>query len=96
MNIQNDLKSVPNNIKSVNTFENLQTKIFRDFRLFEYPLYRKRKTGKCRESTESLRNKKPLSVNSYRYWKTAKKQRIYYLSAIFASITSKTGFKLQR
>ena len=88
-------KSVPNDIKNVNIFENLPTKIFRGFRVFKYPLWRNTKTRKCWKSTESLLNKKTPIVNSYRYYKTAKKQQSYYLSTIFTLITSKTSFKLQ-
>ena len=33
-------------------------KIFCEFRVFEYPIWRKMKTQKCRKSTESFLNKK--------------------------------------
>ena len=46
-------------------------KIFCEFRVFEYPIWRKMKTQKCRKSTESFLNKKithcerlPLPENS--------------------------------
>ena len=69
--------------------------IFRGFRVFEYAVWQKTKTRKCRKSTESFPNKKNLSVNSYDYQKTAKKLPLCYLSTILALITRKSSFKLQ-
>ena len=37
--------------------------IFRGFRVFEYALWQKTKTWKCRKSTESLENQKIYIAN---------------------------------
>ena len=39
--------------------------IFRGFRVFEYALWQKTKTRKCRKSTEIFLNKKSPIVNGY-------------------------------
>ena len=57
-------------------------KIFRGFQVFEYALWQKSKTRKCRKSTESFLNQKTRIINSYHYQKTAKKLAIWYLSTI--------------
>ena len=69
VNTQNVKKSARNQINSLNTSKNELLKIFRDF---EYALWQKTKTCKCRKSTESLPNKKTLIDNGYHYQKTAR------------------------
>ena len=62
------------------------------FRDFEYALWQKTKTCKCRKSTESLPNKKTLIDNGYHYQKTAKELQIWYLSIILSLIIRKATF----
>ena len=40
------------------TSKSSKNKIFREFRVFEYVLWQKTKTEKCRKSTESFLNQK--------------------------------------
>ena len=49
------------------TSKSTKNEIFRRFRVFEYALWQKAKTRKCRKSTESFLNKKTLIVNGYYY-----------------------------
>ena len=56
--MQNANRSAQNQINSLNTLKNELVKIFRGFRVFEYALWQKTKTRKCRISTESFLNKK--------------------------------------
>ena len=58
LKVQNALRSVQNQINSLNTLKNELVKIFRGFRVFEYALWQKTKTRKCRKSTESFLNQK--------------------------------------
>ena len=93
MNIQNAQKSTQNQTNSLSTLRNELMKIFRGFWVFEYALWQKTKTRKCRKSTESFLNQKTHIVNSYHYQKTAEKLPIWYLSTIMALITRKATFK---
>ena len=45
------------------TSKSSNNKIFCGFRVFEYALWQKTKTRKCRKSTESFLNQKAPSVN---------------------------------
>ena len=45
------------------TSKSSKYKIFRGFRVFEYALWQKTKTLKCRKSTESFLNQKTPTVN---------------------------------
>ena len=45
------------------TSKSSKNKIFHGFRVFEYVLWQKTKTRKCRKSTESFLNKKATSAN---------------------------------
>ena len=58
LKVQNALRSVQNQINSLNTLKNELVKIFRGFRVFEYALWQKIKTRKRRKSTESFLNQK--------------------------------------
>ena len=58
LNARNAQKSAQNKITSLNTSKNELLKIFRGFRVFEYALWQKTKTRKCRKSTESFLNLK--------------------------------------
>ena len=91
---QNAQKSAQNQIASLNTSKNELLKIFLGFRVFEYVLWPKMKTRKCRKSTESFLSQKTLIVSSYHYQETAEKLPIWYLCTILASRTRETPFKL--
>ena len=64
LNTQNAKESARNYINRLNTSKNELLKIFRGFRVFEYALWQKTKTRKCRKSTESFLNQKAPSVNA--------------------------------
>ena len=70
-------------------------KIFRGFRVFEYALWQKTKTRKCRKSRESPRNKKAPSVNSLPLLENSLKATNFYLTNILALIARKVNSKLQ-
>ena len=55
---QNANKRTRNHINCLNTFKNELMKIFRDFCVFEYAIWQKTKTRKCRKSTGRFLNKK--------------------------------------
>ena len=68
LNAQNPQKSAQNQINGLNTSKNELKKIFRGFRIFEYALWQKTKTRKCRKLTESFLNKKKApTANGYQY-----------------------------
>ena len=94
LNTQNAQQSARNQIIRLNTSKTELLKIFRGFRVFEYALWQKTKTRKCRKSIKSFLNKKAPIVYDCHCQKTAKKQSIYYLSIILALITRKTTFKI--
>ena len=56
LNAQNAPKSAKNQINSLSTSRNELMKSFCGFRVLEYGLWQKRKTGKCRKLTESSLN----------------------------------------
>ena len=56
LNTQNPLKRALNKINDLNTSKNELMKIFHGFRVFEYALWLKNETRKCRKSTESFLN----------------------------------------
>ena len=64
MNTQNAWESARNQINRINTSKNELLKIFRGFRVFEYALWQKTKTRKCRKSIE--RSKKHPVLTIYR------------------------------
>ena len=71
-------------------------KFFRVFRLFEYSLWQKTKTWKCRKSIASFLNQKTPSSDALPLLGTAKKISIYCLNTILTIITEKVTFKLQQ
>ena len=64
LNAKNAWESGRNQVNSLNTSKNELMKIFRGFRVFEYALWQKTKTRKCRKSTESFLNQKTPSVKA--------------------------------
>ena len=67
LSAQNASKSARNEINSLITSKNELIKIFRGFRVFEYGLWQKTKTRKCRKSIENFLNKQEPIASSYHY-----------------------------
>ena len=63
LKVQIVYKSVRNQINSLSSSKNELMKIFRGFRVFEYALWQKTKTWKCRKSTEGFLIEKTLISN---------------------------------
>ena len=79
LKVQNVQKSAQNQINRLSSSKNVLMKIFRGFRVFEYALWQKAKTRKCRKSTESFLNwKHPLFYGCH-YQKTAGKPSVSLL-----------------
>ena len=64
---QNAYKSHRNQINNLSTLKKEVMNIFCGFRVFQYTLWLKIKTRKCRISTESFPNKKTLNTNGCHY-----------------------------
>ena len=58
LNTQNAPQSAQNQINALSTSRIELLKTFHGFRVFEYALWQKTKTWKCRKSTESFLNQK--------------------------------------
>ena len=84
LTLSNNLTAVSSFDEHTEWFKSIpNSKIFRCFLVFDYPLWRKTKTRKRRKSTESFLNKKKKLFNSYHYQTTAKKEQICYFKYHF-------------
>ena len=77
-------------MNSFNVSNNEVMKIFCSFRVFEYALWQKAKTRKCRKSAESFLNKKIYQI----FWTLVELKIIFHSRKLIVSFTFALNSKL--
>ena len=72
-----------------------KNKIFRGFRVFEYALWQKANTRKCRKSTESFLNQKNTQCQPFTITRKLLKSNHFVIQVQFDFNNKKAAFKLK-